>query len=345
MSQCPICNLDIPNQLPEFCSQCAWDIKNDPLFSVSLDRLPEKMLDEWQQRRDIQKQLWKERQRLEALREEQQFWSTCLERSDITAFSEYQQKYPDGAHIQEAKNQIQRIQHQQETDDEHQFWKDQCQKTGVTGYQSYLSKYPNGIYSDQAKMLIQQAERNKVENDLIEQDLAEWKKCRNENTISAIQHYIARHPEGRYANEARQILREFKQQYQHDKEALNEKNTSQEEIDWEECKRLRTLAAINDFRDRYPNSRFLPAAIQLHAEIYEELNRNRIDYNNQGAGNYQQNQNNHQNDTMPDWLQETIWGLVVLGVIILGCLWFFDNHPWLFGFVIFVIVCVIFSKK
>ncbi len=66
MPECPVCELNFPGVLPEFCSRCAWDIKNGPLFIISLDPIPAEYLDVWRQRRDLARNLWKEREESEA---------------------------------------------------------------------------------------------------------------------------------------------------------------------------------------------------------------------------------------------------------------------------------------
>jgi len=232
--KCPICDMDLSNQLPEFCSQCAWDIKNDPLFSVSLDRLPEKMLNEWQQRRNIQKKLWQERQKFEDLNKEQQFWKTCQERHTLKAYEEYRQKFPNGAYFQEANRQIQSIQHQEKVADENRFWRDQCQNSGASGYQSYLRQYPNGIYANEARRFIQQFEEERRERNRIEQDLVDWRTCMNKKTISGFQDYLDRHPDGQFAFQARHMAAELIQQQTHsanlgqDKKEVKIGNTEQD---------------------------------------------------------------------------------------------------------------------
>ena len=225
MPKCPVCELNFPGVLPDFCSRCVWDIINDPLFIISLDPLPAEVLDAWRQRRELAKSLWKEREQFEAKVLEQRFWKICQENRTIEAWNEY------------------------------------------------LQKYPHGIYSDETKKIIRQAENEKLEKEQFDQDLADWNSCNENRTVSAIQSYIAHHPTGRFANEARAFLKEFErqqQQKQTEKERLEKDKVSQDQADWEQCKAIRSILAIQGYIDRYPNGAFVAEARKLLRTIQEE---------------------------------------------------------------------------
>ena len=169
MLQCSVCELNLSDDLPAFCPQCAWDIRNDPFFNISLDKIPQSYLDDWQQRRKIQKGLWEERKQIEQRAAEQSFWEVCRKRRTIQACNEYNRKYPNGLFVKESKNLIQQIQQAQEQNAETQFWQMHCQKLNAQGYEKYLKKYPNGRFAAEARKLLEKIKKENKEKTRTEQ--------------------------------------------------------------------------------------------------------------------------------------------------------------------------------
>ena len=323
--KCPVCELNFPDLLPDSCSRCVWDIKNDPLFITSLDPLPVELLDEWRQRRELAKSLWKEREQFEAKVSEQRFWKVCQERDTIEALNEY------------------------------------------------LQKYPHGIYSGETKKIIQQAENEKLEKEQFDQDLADWNRCKEKRTVSAIQSYIAHHPTGRFANEARELLKEFKQQQQNqaEKERLENEKTSQDQADWEQCKAICSIFALQGYIDRHPDGRFVTEARKLLRIIQEEQRQQAEKLEKERAQQRQADWENRTQQTkrasnkskkkqpqkanpeifdwehfskskpLPDWFFPTIVTLIVVGAIILGGYKFYVNYPVLTALLFFISLIVI----
>jgi len=64
--KCPICEIELPDPLPLFCSQCGWDLKNDLTLNIFLD-MPDSVIEEYKQRFAIARRNWNEK--AEAVRE------------------------------------------------------------------------------------------------------------------------------------------------------------------------------------------------------------------------------------------------------------------------------------
>ncbi len=55
---CPVCKLELPQQLPPFCPQCAWDLKSDFTLNVFLDDLPKSIVEDYDARIALARQNW-----------------------------------------------------------------------------------------------------------------------------------------------------------------------------------------------------------------------------------------------------------------------------------------------
>ncbi len=55
---CPVCNLPLSQQLPPFCPQCAWDLKNDLTLNAFLSPIPEKDFANYRKKLNLAKQNW-----------------------------------------------------------------------------------------------------------------------------------------------------------------------------------------------------------------------------------------------------------------------------------------------
>jgi hypothetical protein len=56
--KCPVCDLQLTNPIPSFCSRCAWDVKNDITLNTFLSPIPEKDLSAYRQRLELARKNW-----------------------------------------------------------------------------------------------------------------------------------------------------------------------------------------------------------------------------------------------------------------------------------------------
>jgi|GEM_PF-6714757 len=55
---CPVCQLALPQILPPFCPQCAWNLGNDPTLNTFLTQIPQKIFSDYQDGLKIAKKNW-----------------------------------------------------------------------------------------------------------------------------------------------------------------------------------------------------------------------------------------------------------------------------------------------
>ena len=56
--KCPVCKLQLSQQVPSFCPQCAWDLKNDLTLNTFLSPISEKNFVDYRERLDVAKKNW-----------------------------------------------------------------------------------------------------------------------------------------------------------------------------------------------------------------------------------------------------------------------------------------------
>ncbi|MCB9291522.1 MAG: caspase family protein [Lewinellaceae bacterium] len=115
-------------------------------------------------------------------------------------------------------------------------------------------------------------------------EAADWKACQEAGTLAAYQAFVARYPEGMYAQAARATLAELEEEaaweearakgtilsyYQYNRsypsgkyrtEALEALKRLEEEQGWQQAQRTNTLSAFLDYQGRYPKGRFAQEA-------------------------------------------------------------------------------------
>lgn len=84
MNQCPICKLQLSNNLPEFCERCGWELRNDLTLVPSLD-LPDEAIEDYTKRVGVARRHWEER--VDALRKQKELEERlkALESGEIKA--------------------------------------------------------------------------------------------------------------------------------------------------------------------------------------------------------------------------------------------------------------------
>lgn len=129
-------------------------------------------------------------------------WKVCQEKRTLIAYQSFLKKYPEGAHAQEAREQITFLQ-------EEEAWKTARNKKDINDYIQYRRDYPNGRYREQALEMIHELEEDQ-----------DWQKADQLNSVFAYETYLGKYPNGRYRQEAEVLLQAIlsKQQEQKDEE-------------------------------------------------------------------------------------------------------------------------------
>jgi len=100
--QCPVCENNLPDPLPPFCEQCAWDLENDLTLVPTMHKIPEEVQRIYVQRLAIAKRVWSEK--IEAIRKQRE-----LEKDELKREQEEKNKLEkERKQLQEEKNKLEK---------------------------------------------------------------------------------------------------------------------------------------------------------------------------------------------------------------------------------------------
>lgn len=123
----------------------------------------------------------------------------------------------------------------------------------------YFDREQLRILAENAEILRAERQRAAEENsrrstaEVYEQDEDDWRSSREVHTYAGYQRYLKLHPNGRYADEARQILAEADR-------------TAEEEL-WAEVRRIDNTAAYANYLDRFPRGRYVRDAERRYNDL------------------------------------------------------------------------------
>ncbi|RJP18416.1 MAG: hypothetical protein C4527_29220, partial [Candidatus Omnitrophota bacterium] len=151
-----------------------------------------------------------------------------------TAYTNYMQAFPRGAHVEEAKARIDEITRQLQEED--RFWKETEKEGTIAAYQTYLQKYVIG------GRYLTEARQKKQEEEL-------WQDAVRTNTVDAYQFYIQQSPLQTHRKEAEKRIWELE--------------NARELKEWEFLKQSGTIAALRRFINDPRNKVFIEQAKEL----------------------------------------------------------------------------------
>lgn len=123
----------------------------------------------------------------------------------------------------------------------------------------YFDREQLRILAENAEILRAERQRAAEENsrrstaEVYEQDEDDWRSSREVHTYAGYQRYLKLHPNGRYADEARQILAEADR-------------IAEEEL-WAEVRRIDNTAAYANYLDRFPRGRYVRDAERRYNDL------------------------------------------------------------------------------
>jgi len=118
-------------------------------------------------------------------------WSKAQAANTEPAYQDFLKQHPDGAHSQEARERIQKM-------EDDQAWSDAQKANTLEAYQQYLQKQPNGTHTQDAQTQITGLER-----------AAAWQTAQAANTPSALQDFLQKYSTGPEADQARAQLQKL----------------------------------------------------------------------------------------------------------------------------------------
>lgn len=118
-------------------------------------------------------------------------WNKAQAANTTPAYQDFLKQHPDGAHSQEARDRLQKI-------EDDQAWSDALQKSNLETYNEYLQKEPNGTHVNDARAQITALERATA-----------WKTAQSTNTEGALQDFLKKYTTGQEADQARAQLQKL----------------------------------------------------------------------------------------------------------------------------------------
>lgn len=111
-------------------------------------------------------------------------WQVACDSNTVTAYQGFMTDYPNGKHYTEALQRFQGLKGNDES-----YWQGVASSPNTMDFQNYLKKFPNGAYAALAT--------NKI-------DSIDYVSATKKNTPDAYEAYLMAHPEGVYAQQARE---------------------------------------------------------------------------------------------------------------------------------------------
>ncbi len=84
-------------------------------------------------------------------------------------------------------------------------------------------------------------------------DETAWKNALQLNSINSFNRYLEQHPNGRHASEARQAIADIRRKQKEERNATERKA-------WQQAQQLNSIAAYNDYLQKYPNGAYTKEA-------------------------------------------------------------------------------------
>lgn len=172
-------------------------------------------------------------------------WIRALELDTLEGYRAYLEDFPDGRFAEEAQAEVDRY------DDE--AWAIAEQRNTLAGYESYLEAWPEGRHASQARERANaiRAEQEAAAADAAERaarEAADWAEAARADTVQSYGDYLAKHPTGPNAPEARS-RRDRLQAQAADRAAF------------EQAEALNTVRAYEQYLSQFPGGAFQMQAI------------------------------------------------------------------------------------
>lgn len=187
---------------------------------------------------DILRELEKRREQeriAEQKRQDDLAWAATCRWDAEDSYSAYLRNYPNGIHCIEAKNRIEKLKEERKEADE-QYWKRCCLINMSSAYEKYIKDFPYGLH-------IAEARRRRDEYE----DCEDWAEATKTSTERSITSYLANHPSGKFADNAKLWL----------------KRNKEEDEKWKRAQSIGTITAYKSYLSRYPKGKYSKQAKEL----------------------------------------------------------------------------------
>lgn len=198
---------------------------------------------------DILRELEKRREQeriAEQKRQDDLAWAATCRWDAEDSYSAYLRNYPNGIHCIEAKNRIEKLKEERKEADE-QYWKRCCLINMSSAYEKYIKDFPYGLH-------IAEARRRRDEY----KDCEDWAEATKTSTERSITSYLANHPSGKFADNAKLWL----------------KRNKEEDEKWKRAQSIGTITAYKSYLSRYPKGKYSKKAKGLIEKEQDKIRQN-----------------------------------------------------------------------
>lgn len=137
---------------------------------------------------------------------DQDAFESAKTQNTIVAYEAYIKKFPDGLFVRQARNLIDYIEKEEEMKvRDKELFDLSKRKNTLVAYQFYLEEFPKGLYVREANRMIDQLLQEADAQRRANEDPV-WKITQSKGNIDSYEKYLKDYPDGRYVNDAREIL-------------------------------------------------------------------------------------------------------------------------------------------
>ena len=155
-------------------------------------------------------------------------WAMACRWNTGASYLVYLRNYPNGIHSGEVKSRLDKIREERKEADE-QSWKRCCLINMSSAYEKYITDFPAGLH-------IAEARRRRDEY----KDCEDWAEATKTSTERSITSYLAYHPSGKFADNAKLWL----------------KRNKEEDEKWKRAQSIGTITAYKSYLSRYPKGKY-----------------------------------------------------------------------------------------
>lgn len=172
-------------------------------------------------------------------------WVRALEKDTLEGYREYLEAFPEGKHKEDAQAEIDKY--------DERDWQTTLNRNTLAAYEDYLEAWPEGLHASEAREKIAEIKaaaeaRAKDAAERAAQEAGDWEDAARENTVESYERYLAKHPAGPNADEARSRIASLQA-------------SAADEAAWQQAKTANRASAYEQYLASFPQGAHVAEAI------------------------------------------------------------------------------------
>ena len=172
-------------------------------------------------------------------------WVRALEKDTLEGYREYLEAFPKGKHAEDAQEEINKY--------DERDWQNTLRRDTIAAYEEYLENWPEGLHAAKAREIIAERKaaaeaRAKDAAERAAQEAGDWETAARENTVQSYEQYLAKHPTGAHADEARSRIASLKA-------------SAADEAAWQQAKTANRASSYEQYLSSFPQGAHVAEAI------------------------------------------------------------------------------------